>query len=765
MADEPGRIEVELSLLSGRDSLAAEQLATSLGQIAKMFEAMKAVNFADQAERMAQLHAQMVADTERFREEGRAMQRRGTGDPTPAVTPPPAAPAGPPVSLPSSPPIPNVPAPAQGGGGNQPPVRPPAPPTGDNPDEDARKNAEEARNKNEETRKEEKARLAKEAEKSRVESPHSERVQEWMKERGLHPEQVEGDGGIDLRSNNFRIPRYGELNIQDYINIFRDRQLRQSLEADDPEKHLGRADFLNNASNAMGNVYAVRRFIQQAGTHLSAQGLNPMDEGPAMGYRRDSNPFSDILGIQTPFSQAGAEDLRRMRDTQRLRFSAGINNEQAQRISLAANQAGFTGDTAESLRMEVMGPAFRNFGINPESIIPLTQTLRTGTMSTRELADAISDLGETARAANLDVNQAAQQLAAAGEAAQQMGGSFQSGMNFGRTFMAGTGLPAEVGNRLAQNPMVQAFTAAQTGLPAMVQGALPPQARNEAMRTALSTMVQAYGGAFGKGVNTTTVDATTGERITEHTGGRDLAIGAAANALGINQDEAKAIMNRTNRQASIETTMARVTQYTEQGNKAEKSVQDQMLKRIAADKGGKASDYYFDKDGQVRQRTPENVRRAMEDVTGKKLEDKVVQSHLAGTVAGLAAKLVQDGKSDKNDNKTTWGELRASAHRAGVSNKDLDDARKLKDPAAQAKRVRQLVTEKAQESEAKYEIKFTGQAEKFFKALVKDNKNLPGADFDNAVAAASAPGPAPINPTGNTGLSPTIPAPGGYQGP
>src|SRR4051794_11675387 len=80
MADETndGNIRVQLSLLNAQDSAAAKQLADSLGEIAKMFQALKASDFRDTALKMGQLHAQMVEDTGRMQDRARDMQQRGS---------------------------------------------------------------------------------------------------------------------------------------------------------------------------------------------------------------------------------------------------------------------------------------------------------------------------------------------------------------------------------------------------------------------------------------------------------------------------------------------------------------------------------------------------------------------------------------------------------------------------------------------------------------------------------------------------------------
>jgi hypothetical protein len=74
--DPTGAVRVQLSLLSAQDTAAAQQLAASLKEIGKMFEALKASDFRETAQRYSALNNEMRQNMDRLRQQNESMQTR-----------------------------------------------------------------------------------------------------------------------------------------------------------------------------------------------------------------------------------------------------------------------------------------------------------------------------------------------------------------------------------------------------------------------------------------------------------------------------------------------------------------------------------------------------------------------------------------------------------------------------------------------------------------------------------------------------------------
>jgi flagellar biosynthesis GTPase FlhF len=719
MADE-GRIRVQLEALSAQDTETAKMLADTVKQIGSMFDWLRSPDFKDSVNKLTQLSEQMKRDTQRFVDEGKATQTRGYG-------------AG---GRSSS-------------GGTMDAVRDVAAASGDPQARQDRLKEELAENQRQ--RRAEKARLDQE---SKAEQDRAKAEQDKLREnarRSMTDEQraadrqrqqlnipafgtQEGDSpdawwnapggplsGAEInpmtgeRSGGFRIPRFGQLNPQDYLNMLRDSALDRARKAAtteglSPEERATQIDEAGQSyarwqktSNRVGNIYALRQGLHWASNFAQRQGLDPMqfaDMGGGLGYDRQSN---NLLGlVQTPFNAAGGEGWRQFRDTQRMRWMSGINLQQAQAITEASAQAGFGGGTGSDLRMNFLAPAFRRWGVDPQALTPMTQVLRTGTGSIQDLNTAISGLGDTARSAHLTVNETAESLNKAGEAAQAMGGSYLRGMQFGGTFMRATGLPSNVGDQLSQNPIVQAYTSARTGLPAMAQGALDPVSRMRGQRDALNSMVNAFlPGAIG---HTEEVTDKQGHTYTETTTKRDVAIGMAAQQLGLNVDQAKSMMSREGRANEVMVALAATDEYAR----------------------GKGEEETISPISPANRNAQSNPR-----VRNARIQRET-------------AEIKRNRGSSRNDLRN----LQRLAKDAGVDPADIQEASDAKGRRAQANAFRDAINNKVAQDNAEYQIAFTGEAERYFKALAK-GKKLP------------VPGPRNTNAGTSTGPNPT----GGPQAP
>lgn len=765
---DPGQIQVQLSLLSAQDSQAAQQLATSLGQISKMFEALRSSDFRETAEKMGQLHAKMVQDTQRLADQAAQIQQnagRGSSTSQKAFDMTRAAQE---VARAANP----------------------------NPDrEEYDRRAQENRDRNEAERarveklkqdlrdsQEQRRRVAddeakrqQEAEKARLDERRQrmetmtdeQRQAEFLRYHAKTNIPGIGSGAGDDpnqwynrvdttagRETGFRIPRFGELNVQDYLNQARDHYVRQAMETDDPgeQERLGeRAARLQKWSNRVGYAYAGRNLMRRASGFLGEQNFNPVaftDEGAQLGYRRDSQNFlgniGEALGIQTPFNAAGREGARMSWDTNRMRFSAGINNEQARAITNASVSAGFGGDLGSDIRTKLMAPMVRQFGLDPQTLIPFTQVLRTGTGSIQDLNRELGNLGETARSANVNVNTMAQSLSNAGEASQAAGGYYMQGVRFGNQFTAATGLLPDVGTQLGQNPLVQAQLAANTGLPGFAQAAASPIDRIQATTQSARRMYQAYAGSIGEQGRATQIrDA--GGNVLGRVRGDNPAMASTAAYFGVNSDQMEKLLrggNQTDRTANLE---AALSGYEERGQQLYGRQLPQIRDR-AAGRVRELNDKYTTREFRFNER---NGQIQFKNKWGGGWQTDKGETE---KVAGSSNDQIMGELSNSREGVLDRGDLFKLGREAGLSKKELDHALDAGSVKKQTSNIRKLVSEHQAEQEAKYQIAFTGPAAKFFKALVNQNRDLPGVS--GMEAATSSRGPSQLSPQSNSGLSP-----------
>jgi hypothetical protein len=726
MAEEndPGSIRVQLSLLSAQDTQAAQQLAASLGEISKMFQALKATDFQDTAKKMGQLHAQMVRDTERLQQQQQQLMSGGGASTIDKVKG------------------------FFGRGKSDETIA-------DNLRDTARQNRDEAARKEEERKERERVRIE-----NLTEQQHR---ADQMRRAAKLPNVGEGNYMKDGKEvipwfnrieplvgepTGFRIPRFGELNAQDYFNILRDSRMKKALEAQSAgdiagaDRIGGQAARLQQVSDIVGYGYAARNLFQRAGNYMAGQGFSirgMRDAGSALGFRRDSNALSDIFGMQTPFSQAGAEGFRQSMDIQRLRFSAGINKEQAAQIVSASAAAGFSGGARQDIATQFMGPLFRQFGVDPQNLIPFTQVLRTGTASVQDLHKELASLGETARAARLDVNAMAQALAQSGEAAQAAGGNYMSGVSFGRQFSTAYGLSPNVGNQLLQNPFVQAQLGASTGLPAFAQASLPGSVKSQALSASAKMLYRAFAGSLGTQGRRVAIKDAQGNTIGYETGANP-AMAAAASQLGMNADELQKLLNGQDFGSRMGAAQSAVNAYNDAG--AAMSNRSDAGLRWAHSQG-----YRVNAQGEVL--APMSVGSGRGSSGGIRWR---VNRGLTEEMQKRSSATAMDILSGNGGAHVGWDEVAKLARQAGVSADDLKEAHGKKTIKAQVEEVRRLLGDKSAEQQAQALVAFTGPAAKFFKALVNKNGWDQFGGQPNALAASSS-GPSPLSNQGNSGLS------------
>lgn len=745
--------QAAFNALFGTDTAAIMQIKEAIVTATEFMKAWKETDLADSAQKLVDAHKAMADETRRLREDIQNMERRGGG-------------RGVLGGLMS-----------RLGRGEQAPQA--------DPREAAERNKEADRQKQEDAQKEARAKLAEERQRRLEGMTDPERAAEHARERfgtdaggqrrippiddpDQNPKawynQVES---LNPDATGLRIPQFGHLTVQDLLNRAREdrRQAATQAAREGDEESMnrlgGQAASFDRWSRRLGNVYGVRALFGMTQQHVTGplQGLTAAMEDPGilMGYRRDTNPFSDILGFQTPFSAAGREGFRQQIQQLQMRWSAGINREQAAQIQGATNQMGFSGDLGTQVSRDFLQPLVRRFGVNAQTLVPFRQTIAASYRpeeAIQRLNEALADLGETARSARVNTDTMTQALASAGEQMESMGGTQLGGIRFGTQFTQATGLMPNVGMELAQNPMVQARIAGLSGLPSFAQAAATPGQRIQATQQAIRTMYNAYAQSMGTQGAQEVLRDDQGNRVGV-VSGENPALAATGSLFGQSATniqrilEGQDVASRTSRLASA------ITGYEQRGRN--------IAGRIATNGGGveqamraevrdlnslrenptREYDYRFNRDSGVIERR--KFGRGHDWETAQYANSQVTERmNLEGRVVGELG----DERLNSGQNITTK-ELRTLAQEAGISRHEMNEAMRPRDVEKRVANVRQLIADKQAEEAAKYEIRFTGVAENFFKALAKKTGvNFPGGR--NVAAASSGGSPTPLDQQTNT---------------
>jgi hypothetical protein len=478
--------------------------------------------------------------------------------------------------------------------------------------------------------------------------------------------------------------------------------------------------------------------------------MGETDEGVPLGYRRNEGGLlPGWLPFQDPTSRYGQEDMRQFLDVQDIRLSGGINGTEARNIVNASAASGFSGDARRRVATEFMAPLFRNFKVDPQNLMPFTQVLRTGSATLGDLTRELSTLGETARNARVDVNTMAQALAQAGEASQAAGGTFMTGVRFGNYFSNSFGITPDVGSQLLQNPMIQGYLGANTGLPPIAQGAASPTAQIQATQQAVTTMYHAMSASLPTQGERTPIKDAAGN-VMGFDQGTDAALAATAQHFGISSDNARLLMQGRDRTSRITAAEGVIDAYTRDAKAAGGRIPVARGANWARQRGLR----FDERTGRMmrRQEVGGRIVPGARDAHGRAIRpgshmewayDESATKDFNEFAGGQSKDILAD---DPLYGKTTGrNDLIHAAHEAGVKGKELGDALDKKTPEAQAKAVRQLVENKQAEDRAKYEIQFTGPAAAFFKALVR---HADGKEADvlrkniKATSSSTALGPA-----------------------
>lgn len=715
MADE-GRIRVELAFLSGEDSAAAKKMTEDLKTIAESMRVFDTPDYRESIKQMGKLadaleqSAKRLSDIAKEEERGRTYQNLPHGE----------------------------------GAGSSRPKNPVGFTWDDDPRRDANEFREKAATEAKKQQEQERTRLTAESKEFQqgtvadylnIPGPQAafgvERIGRML---GRGRASTSGGESSDPSSTTDDSPSFlGGIDPNDPAN----------LPPPVPRSDKGRGGLRDWISGRLPNREGIQDWIKSnygmgaVTTSALTYFQNRLHEGQqdiqdtSLGYARDSSwlgqPHIGPFGFQMPFvgSPAAQEQWRQYRDTMRLRFQPGINRQQAQAITNAVAEAGFSGGEGSDLRMDLYAPLMRRYNVNPSAISPFTRGLRTGQASIQDLNNALGDMGEVARTARLNVNQYASSLEEATEATEAMGGSMLQGMETAKVFTTSTGLAPDVLSRLSQSPIVQGYLAARTGVPAQAQGTLGPGTRGRATRDAVRALYQSFLPSMQP--HTEVFRGPNGEVLGKETStASDQAVAMIAEQMGLKPDEVKTLLGTGPRQMTMENMHVALEDYTKRtlnyavgGGRVRQDRRSWIL-RQAGDGAEFDSQGRVVRGGKVIYDRKE-VRAMGTDWANKKTE---------GTVEG----------------GTGLQEIRQYAQRMGIDTKSKEwrKAEKTGNVHDREQNLQRLIEDKVAKGKAKYEIVLNDEAARYFKLLAKDPRFHPKKGPRNRDAGENS-GPHPLD--------------------
>jgi hypothetical protein len=580
----------------------------------------------------------------------------------------------------------------------------------------------------------------------------------WMQALQANPAQWE------RAQEGFVLPQFGELTIQDKLRMGSDFFTRSATRAHERawiENQRANQPYNAAMAEAMSLGFSQSEFAQhiapgeglaytpfqgaglqrgraanllRMGADQSAQIVTAMNEirrmtswgsgmqaqGIAAGFERGGTiniPGTEI-GIQNPLDmlQSGSamrEAINQRVNVQRLRLRGGITGGQASEIIGSLAGLGWTGEEGQNLAFDTVAPLVQQ-GQNPGIVsAALDQAIRNGNTSLEDFRTTMDDLGPSARAARMSLDEYQQGLMEFAEVAQEMGAFAGQGQRLGRNLSEGFGITPQQSASVIQSPLTQ-------GLAMMNYGVLP----NEL-------------GALGAGA----IGNATGQSI-------DMAMRAAG---AFNQDivrDGKVVMTGEERQSIQAAQFMGVSRETFERLRRGRDITPRIFEAQEA-----LEDYSAG---------TKNLKKAdggASIVTGAIKPGEWVPTrkgqpgaeHFGGNIYGKRATVAGYGEKidiaagagalsgQINDRwETVESQLRAMAPKSGKERKNflksvdaLDDL----DPAEKASKARKMLNKAAQdivdpeENKSTVKVRFTGAAAKYFEQIERDN-GKPKKDSD-----------------------------------
>jgi hypothetical protein len=337
----------------------------------------------------------------------------------------------------------------------------------------------------------------------------------------------------------FRLPRYGEFNTQDILNLAGNATasaaeglakqaatnpggvLGQFANSNVGQKVMGGLGSSTRLLNGISNIIPYTRAFQQlTGIPTSLSGQNA--EGTAMGYNQGGTnvgPFR-IPGIGIglkglSISPAMTQGIQNSWQAFKYGLTPGGSSKLMTQMQGALQGEGWSGSTMRNMAGQYgQVAASQNFGNigTPQELAPIMdQLVRYGSGGLDNLTTSLKKIPNAALAANQSISQTVQGLNTFAQAQQSMGATYAQGFNTAANMSVATGATPATNQQLLSNPLGQAFASEMTGgkVPAFVIGSASGATQMAGQFQAMTMLQQAYKSA---GYSPQVVDAMVGQQ-------------------------------------------------------------------------------------------------------------------------------------------------------------------------------------------------------------------------------------------------------------
>jgi hypothetical protein len=290
-------------------------------------------------------------------------------------------------------------------------------------------------------------------------------------------------------------------------------------------------DAYQRIRSGIARTYASGGALQQAGVQAGFERAGQINiPGTDIGI---TNPLDFFRG-----NSAAREGLNQRINIQRLRLMGGIDRGQAGQIVGGLAGMGWTGERGQNIAFDAIAPLVQQ-GMNPELAVgSFDQLMRQGNASMSDFLQTMDKLGESARTANMSLDEYQQGLMQFAETAQGLGATGVQGARLGRNLTDALGVAPQVAGQIIQSPLMQGVAMRQGYLPNEI-GLMSGNQAIQATYQSLDLAMQATAGFRNQPIR----DPATG-RIT--TSGTDRQIAQVASITGLSTDLVKRMLRQRN---------------------------------------------------------------------------------------------------------------------------------------------------------------------------------------------------------------------------
>lgn len=318
----------------------------------------------------------------------------------------------------------------------------------------------------------------------------------------LYGQQLGGVGGPGINQatadavsqgamQGFRLPRYGEFNTQDLLNLAGNATasgaealagqgiknptgiIGSFANSNAGGKMIGGLAGATRVSNAISNVVPyVHAFQQMTGIPMSLSGQNA--QGTSMGYNQGGTNVGPFripgLGIGlggVSISPAMTQGIQNSWQSFKYGLTPGGSSKLMEQTQAALQGEGWSGSTMRNMAGQYGRlAASQNYGNigTPQELAPvMDQLVRYGSGGLDNLTTSLKKIPDAALAANQSIAQTVSGLNSFAQSQQASGATYSQGFNNAANMTVATGLTPQVGQSILSNGAGQAMASALTG--------------------------------------------------------------------------------------------------------------------------------------------------------------------------------------------------------------------------------------------------------------------------------------------------------------